>query len=489
MPSLADIAKMDTKDIDFGSLLSGLRPRGRRRGEHAPLRSRRKSGGGTLVGLDIQPGWVTAVQASVSGVVSVERAAGVFLPPDVVRDGEVMDEGLLTEALRELFRDGTLNRRVRVGLANQRSVVRVMELPPITDRKELEAAVAFQAADQIPMPLHTAVLDFHPLGIVDTPSGKRQRVAVVAAQQEMVERLVRSVTAAGLRPVAVDLSAFAMIRALHRQAAAMASEDGAGRAAETVSSGGESVVEGVSGAAGNVPDGVSGGGESALDGVSGGGGEAKALARTLYLNVGGLTNLAIAEGVTCRFTRTVGGGLESMAAQLAERQAIPLTQARAAIAAVDLLDGGEAGAARKAPSAAAPAGSGEPAVEPGAEGESAQGDQEQAEAAAQPIEPRAEDPLSSEAKLIMRSVLRDIAGEIRNSIDFHRAQESGNVVDSVVMSGSALEISGFSEALEAELGHAVSRRIVALSGGSELHGVPVERLTIAAGLAVEEVPE
>ena len=56
----------------------------------------------------------------------------------------------------------------------------------------------------------------------------------------------------------------------------------------------------------------------------------------LYLNVDGLTNMAIAEGTVCRFTRVVGGGLEAMASELAERRWIPLVDARELIAAVDL---------------------------------------------------------------------------------------------------------------------------------------------------------
>ena len=127
--------------------------------------------GATLVGLDIQPGYVAAVQARVNGSILVQRAAGAPLPPDTLRDGEVIDEGLLAEALRELFHDSRLDKRVRIGVANQRTVLRTLELPPLTDRKELAAAVRFQAEDQIPMPLKNAVLDFHPLGIVETPGG------------------------------------------------------------------------------------------------------------------------------------------------------------------------------------------------------------------------------------------------------------------------------------------------------------------------------
>ena len=47
------------------------------------------------------------------------------------------------------------------------------------------------------MPLNNAVLDFHPLGVVDTPAGPRQRVVLVAAQRDMVERLLGAVRARG----------------------------------------------------------------------------------------------------------------------------------------------------------------------------------------------------------------------------------------------------------------------------------------------------
>src|SRR2546423_5133903 len=240
----------------------------------------RRSNAG-LVGLDIQPGFVAAVHAQVNGSIVADRAAALPLAADTVRDGEVADGGALSDVLRELFADSGLGKRVRVGVANQRTVLRTLELPPLTDQKELAAAVRFQAQDQVPMPLSNAVLDFPPLGIVDTPSGPRQRVVLVAAQLDMVERLLAAVRGAGLSPEGVDLSAFALIRSLYRPDA-----DGSGR--------------------------------------------------VLYLNVDGLTNLAIAEGTVCRFTRVVGGGLESLAGELAARRGIAILDAHALLAAVDL---------------------------------------------------------------------------------------------------------------------------------------------------------
>ena len=103
-------------------------------------------------------------------------------------------------------------------------MLRTLELPPVTDRKELAAAVNFQAQDQVPMPLSNAVLDFHPLGIFETPDGPRQRVVLVAAQRDMIQRLLAAVRDAGLRPEGVDLSAFALIRPARALPAAEAEE-------------------------------------------------------------------------------------------------------------------------------------------------------------------------------------------------------------------------------------------------------------------------
>src|ERR1700691_319078 len=367
-----------------------------------------RSRGATLVGLDIQPGYVSAVQARVNGSIQVLKAAGAALPPDTMREGEVLDGTALADTLREMFRDSKLDKRVRIGVANQRTVLRTLELPPVTDRKELATAARFHAGDQVPMPLDNAVLDFHALGVIDTPAGPRQRVIVVAAQRDMVERLIAAVRAAGLRPEGVDLSAFALIRSLHR-----ADEDHAGR--------------------------------------------------VLYLYVGGLTNMAIAEGTVCRFTRVIGGGLESMAAEIAERNSIKLTEARELLAAVDL----------DAPSAVAP---------------SLYADSSRQEP--QPAEPVPAAPQKPaiDVRPVLSSGVREIAGEVRNSLDFHRSQDGGGEVSSIVLSGSALQISGFARALQSELRVPLIPQTVGVLDERAAGEVSAERLAVATGLAVEEAP-
>jgi type IV pilus assembly protein PilM len=394
-----------------------------------------------LIGLDIQPGFVAAVQARVNGKIVAEHAASLALPADCVRDGEVMDEDALSETLRELFAQSGLSKRVRVGVANQRTVLRTLELPPVTDQKELAAAVNFQAQDQVPMPLSNAVMDFHPLGIVETPAGPRQRVVLVAAQRDMIERLLAAVRRAGLSAEGVDLSAFALIRSLYRA-------------------------------------------------------DPEQTGRVLYLNVDGLTNLAIAEGTTCRFTRVVGSGLEGMAGELAERRSIALAEARALLAAVDLSAPAPSTSAPAAPAQdddevtvpTSPSAAEEPMrPEEADESERAMSYEELAAVESVPSAQAAQS--DADVWTVLENGIRDISGEVRNSLDFHRSQEGGGEVSHVVMSGSAQDIPGFAEALQSSLGVEVRCREVGLLEAGLGDGVSPHRLAIATGLAAAEAPQ
>lgn len=225
------------------------------------------------VGLTIEPGRVAAAQVSVNGAIVIQDGGRAELEPGVVRDGEVADAGALTDALRGLWRDhGDLSKRVRIGVANARIVVRTLYLPAIEDAKQLATAVRFQAKDEIPMPLDDAVLDYHSVGIVDTPEGPRQRIVLVAARRDMIVKMLDAARAAGLKPIGIDLSAFGMVRALQQPG----TESG----------------------------------------------------RELFVSVGGLTNLAVSDDGVCSFTRVAGSGLESLAVELAERRELTLDHAR-----------------------------------------------------------------------------------------------------------------------------------------------------------------
>ena len=228
---------------------------------------------GDLVGLDIEAGSVAAAEVKVNGDVRVSAAAIEPLPAGAFREGEVADAELLAEALKGFFSRHKLSKRVRLGIGNQRVVVRTLRLPAIEDHKEMEAAVRFQAQEQIPMPLDQAVLEHQVIGGVPAEEGGAAQVdvTVVAARRDMITSFVNPLRQAGLDPVGVDLSAFGMIRAL-------AGLDPARGSAEPAS-------------------------QPAAEAV-------------LYCNVGDVMNLAVARGRACLFTRVSSAGLDSIAARL-----------------------------------------------------------------------------------------------------------------------------------------------------------------------------
>ena len=132
-----------------------------------------------------------------------------------MRDGEVSDPEVLGQHLKSFASAAGLPRNVRLGVANQQIVVRVVELPRIEDDKQRDAAVRFQASEAIAMPLDEAVLDHQIAGFTTAADGTpRMQVVLVAARRKMIETLLEAVKAAGLKAEGVDLDAFALVRAL-----------------------------------------------------------------------------------------------------------------------------------------------------------------------------------------------------------------------------------------------------------------------------------
>jgi type IV pilus assembly protein PilM len=169
-----------------------------------------------VVGLDIGTSGVRAAELSVGrGGRTLERFGQVPLPTGAVRDGEVMDAGVVAEALRTLWSQAKFSsKRVVVGVANQKIVVRQVDLPWLPDH-ELRSSLAFQVQDSIPMPVEQAILDFHPLEeFTDESGAKMLRVLLVAASRDMVSNALDAVVKAGLQPSTVDLNSFAVLRSV-----------------------------------------------------------------------------------------------------------------------------------------------------------------------------------------------------------------------------------------------------------------------------------
>ena len=351
----------------------------------------------SLVGLEIEAGSVAAAEVRVNGSASVTAAAVKPLPPEAFQDGEVRDPEAVAEALRSLFAAHKLSRRVRLGIANQRVVVRTLRLPAIEDPTELDSAIRFTAQEQIAMPLDQAVIDHRVVGGVGSVDGGAPQidVIVVAARRDMIAASLKPLRDAGLEPVGVDLSAFGMIRALAGETAATVEQDE--------------------------------------------GDDPTTPAAVLYCNVGDVTNLAVAKGRSCLFTRVSPVGLEDMAASFSSAVGLSQEHARLWLQHVGL---------------------------------------------EQPLERVEGDPaVVAKARSALDNGASALLDELRLSLDFYGAQEAAVPVERIVLCGPGSAIPGLAEQMEPVLGLPIATgRPAALSG---LDVPSAARLTLPYGLALD----
>lgn len=191
-------------------------------------RTRTRHGGhalpddGWIIGVDIG---ATAVRGAVlargGGVgalpsVVLQTLGHVDLPLGAVVDGVVKDGPAVTSAVRHLAHaTGFSSRHVVLGTANQQVVVRDLRMPNLPP-EQLRVALPFQARELVALPMDEALLDFIPLGEVDTATNTVSGL-LVAAPRLPVLAAVHAVERAGLTVAKVDLSSLAALRFLAQE--------------------------------------------------------------------------------------------------------------------------------------------------------------------------------------------------------------------------------------------------------------------------------
>lgn len=157
-------------------------------------------------------------------VAEVETAAGrpprllrfgaVDLEPGAVRDGVVVRERAVADALRELWRRCRLKGGdIALGVGNERVYVRELTVPAAPP-DQLRQSLRYVSGDLLPVAPDDCVLDFQPYA----QRGDDLDGLLVAVPEEVVRAAIGAAKAARLRVAGVDLSAFALVRALLRGA-------------------------------------------------------------------------------------------------------------------------------------------------------------------------------------------------------------------------------------------------------------------------------
>ena len=95
-----------------------------------------------------------------------------------------------------------------------------------------------------------------------------------------------------------------------------------------------------------------------------------------------------------------------------------------------------------------------------------------------------EPELVAAARAVLEEGVHHLADTVRNSLNFYRMQEGAETVERALVTGPAIAIPGFAEKLSERCSMPVEAAVVDVDGDQD--GVDAARLSVAAGLAVEE---
>lgn len=165
-----------------------------------------------LIGVDISSTSVKMVELvdAGKGQPRVERYAIEPLPKDAVVDGNLTALEAVAETLQRCWkRLGTSTRYVAMALPSAAVITKKITLPANLREQEMEIQVESEANQYIPFALEEVNLDFQVIG--PAPSNPDDvEVLLAASRKEKVEDRVAAAEVAELKPVVMDVEAYAI---------------------------------------------------------------------------------------------------------------------------------------------------------------------------------------------------------------------------------------------------------------------------------------
>ena len=163
----------------------------------------------TTVGLDIGSGLVkVAVVDHSRKQPELVRVAVVPLLADAIVDGEVMDPGIVAEAIQSALAAAEVKgKQVVTAVGGRDVIIKKIQIERVKEQQAREL-MRWEAEQHVPFDMESVELDFQILDPED--DGVEMSVLLVAAKRELIESKLRILTDAGLEPCMVDVDAFAL---------------------------------------------------------------------------------------------------------------------------------------------------------------------------------------------------------------------------------------------------------------------------------------
>src|ERR687885_643937 len=163
----------------------------------------------TTVGLDIGSGLIKLVAIShASGGPVLTKVAFTSIANDAIVEGEIMDPGIVAEAIKELIASaGVKTKNVVTAVGGRDVIVKKITMDRMQEADAREV-IRWEAEQHVPFDMDNVELDFQ---ILDPEGeGLQMTVLLVAAKRELVEHKVALLADVGLEASVIDVDAFAL---------------------------------------------------------------------------------------------------------------------------------------------------------------------------------------------------------------------------------------------------------------------------------------
>ena len=169
-----------------------------------PLFNRNK----TSVGLDIGSGLIkVAVVDHGKSAPELVKVAITKLPSDAIVEGEVMDPGIVADAIRASLEAASVRSKHVITAVGGRDVMIKKIQTERVKEKQARELIRWEAEQHVP-DVESVELDFQ---ILDPGRGSDEMsVLLVAAKRDLIDSKMRILAEAGVTPTIVDVDAFAL---------------------------------------------------------------------------------------------------------------------------------------------------------------------------------------------------------------------------------------------------------------------------------------
>ena len=162
----------------------------------------------TTVGLDVGSGLIKiAVIDHSKGGPELVKVAITKLQPDAIVEGEVMDPGIVSDAIRAaLDNAGVSGKHIVTAVGGRDVMVKKIQTERVKEKQAREL-MRWEAEQHVP-DVESVELDFQILD--ESKNADEMNVLLVAAKRDLVDAKIRILADAGVTPSVVDVDAFAL---------------------------------------------------------------------------------------------------------------------------------------------------------------------------------------------------------------------------------------------------------------------------------------